>query len=155
MPHTIRLAVPSDFPVLMSLRLALFEELGHPLSAADRAQITAEHARWFSEHEGRVVTWLAELDGAAVACGSLALLDRLPYPGHAKGLDAYLQNMYTLRQARGMGVGRAIVGAAKAWAVQHGVGMIMLHASADGEPLYRQCGFVPSGSYLEWRNPSA
>ena len=50
-PHTIRLAVPSDLPVLMSLRLALFEELGHPLGGRPRPDHREHRPLVLSEHE--------------------------------------------------------------------------------------------------------
>lgn len=154
-PASIRLAGDGDFHAIMALRLALFEELGHALSSQAREQLIEEHAAWWRQHPGRVHTWLAEQGCQAVACGSLALLARLPAPGHAQGLDGYLQNMYTLPQARGQGLGQAIVQAIQQWARREGLGMVMLHASEGGAPLYRRCGFQPEGSYLEWRPASA
>jgi GNAT superfamily N-acetyltransferase len=154
-PASIRQADDGDFGAIMAFRLALFEEMGHSLDGEAREALILQHVDWWRLHPGRVVTWLAEQQGQAVACGSLALIDRLPAPGHAKGLDGYLQNMYTLPNARGQGLGHAIVRTIQDWAAQEGLGMVMLHASEGGAPVYRRCGFSPVGSYLEWRPASA
>lgn len=88
---------------------------------------------------------LARLDGKAVGCGGLAVLD-----GYGE-----LKRIFTVPAMRGRGVAAAIVGALEATALARGLALLRLET---GEPSaaairlyerlgYRRCG--PFGNYPE------
>lgn len=66
---------------------------------------------------------------------------RLPGPLNPGGLAGYVQYVCTERAWRGRGLGRAVVTALVDWYRRHGVGVVELHATADGESLYHSMGF--------------
>ena len=148
----IREAKAADIPALVRLRMALFCELGEldePL--ADGALWQATEA-YFSAaaRDGSARSWLVEVDGEAVACGTLALFVRPPYPGNLAGREAYLLNMYTQSAWRKRGMASALLDVMAAYAREQRLGKLWLHASEEGRPLYERLGFVANPACLEW-----
>jgi hypothetical protein len=62
-------------------------------------------------------------------------------------------NVVVNHEFRRRGLGRIITGAAVEWLEQRGVRSVLLDATNDGRPLYKQLGFVPVGNswYLKAR----
>jgi GNAT superfamily N-acetyltransferase len=91
------------------------------------------------EPEGRL--YVAEVSGVAVGVGGLKRL--------SNGIGE-IKRMYVRPQARGLGVGRAIVEQLIADAREIGFRTIYLESASfmhSAHALYRSVGFVPSGSY--------
>jgi GNAT superfamily N-acetyltransferase len=148
----IREAKAADIPALVRLRMALFCELGElDDPQADGALWQATEA-YFSAaaRDGSARSWLVEVDGEAVACGTLALFVRPPYPGNLAGREAYLLNMYTLSAWRKRGMASALLDVMAAYARDQRLGKLWLHASEEGRPLYERLGFVANPACLEW-----
>jgi GNAT superfamily N-acetyltransferase len=83
--------------------------------------------------------------GRLVACGAGVIVRRLPTPGQVDGRNGYVQWMSTDPAFRRRGLGRGVLRSLLGWFEAQGVGNVELHASPDGEPLYRSEGF--------WRGP--
>jgi GNAT superfamily N-acetyltransferase len=147
----VRSVTEADIPALARLRLALLEETGAALDAAARAELLHSNAAFFRENLASPLwqSWLADVDGEAVAIGTLTFFIRPPYPGNPEGIDAYLLNMYTLPSHRGQGAASAIVQAAKACARERGARKVILHATEAGRSRYTQAGFRASSAYME------
>lgn len=147
----IRTVTAGDIPVLAGLRLALLEETGGVLGAADRGTLTQANEAFFRENLGSSLwqSWVAEIGGETIAVGTLAFFLRPPYPGNPEGIDAYFLNMYTLPLHRGKGAAGAILQAALACARQRGARKLILHATEAGRPMYAKVGFLASSSYME------
>ncbi len=82
-------------------------------------------------------------DGRALGCGGLA-----EYPGYGE-----LKRIYVDRQARGRGVGRAVLAALEARARALGLPLVRLEtgdAQIDAMALYRRCGYMPTGRFGEY-----
>ncbi|MGC4805751.1 GNAT family N-acetyltransferase [Micromonospora sp. DT233] len=79
---------------------------------------------------------------AAVAVGTIER--RLGGPANPSGLTGYVFNVVTDPGYRRRGYSRACLEALLDWYRKRGVGKIDLRASAEGEPLYRALGFVPT-----------
>lgn len=85
----------------------------------------------------RGVFLLARLDGEAVGCGAVRLLD---------GRRAEIKRMYVRPSAQGRGIGRAILRRLEAEARRRGAGMLVLEmgdSQPAAEALYRRAGFSP------------
>lgn len=151
----VRTATAADLPTLARLRLALLQETGARLGAAEHDQLLALNEAFFREQLGSPLWqhWVAEDSGQIVAIGTLALFLRPPYPGNLQGRDAYLLNMYTAPAHRGRGAASAIVQAALLQAREWGVRKIVLHATEAGRRRYVQVGFAPSNAYMELTLP--
>lgn len=147
----VREAVAADIPALVALRMALFGELGElddPLAEPELRQATQAY---FSEAmgQGSARTWVVEVNGEPVACGTLALFVRPPYPGNLAGREAYLLNMYTRPAWRKRGMASALLEAMQAHAREQRLGKLWLHASEEGRALYERFGFAGNPACLE------
>lgn len=137
------------FERLMDLRVAMFAEEG-PLAPEQADALRVDTARWQQQHAQACTHWLAWAQDQAVGCASLAWFPRLPYPGHATGLEAYLLNVYVQPAWRRQGIAGQLVDTALAAARERGVAKVWLHASAAGRALYLRRGFGSADTYLEW-----
>ena len=148
----VREALTADIPALVNLRMGLFCEVGElEKPDADPALWLATSA-YFSaaEADGSARSWVVEVDDELVACGTLALFVRPPYPGNLAGCEAYLLNMYTLPAWRKRGMASALLDVMVAYAREQQLGKLWLHASEEGRPLYERLGFVGNPACLEW-----
>jgi GNAT superfamily N-acetyltransferase len=75
------------------------------------------------------------------ACVVGAVDERLPSPFYLSPMRGYVYNVATVPEYRRRGYSRACMQALLAWYADHGVGLIDLRASPDGEPLYTSLGF--------------
>lgn len=88
------------------------------------------------DHPGR--------DGLA-ASAAVTITTRLSAPNNLAARAAYVQWVATDPDARSRGYGRAVMTEVLAWCEQHGAGVVELHATDAGEPLYRDLGFSDAG----------
>ena len=82
-----------------------------------------------------------ERPGHLVACGGVTIATRLPGPGVPTGRYAYVQWMVTDPDHRRRGHARAVFESILSWLPERGVRNVELHATPEGEPLYRSYGF--------------
>lgn len=153
MPVELRIGTGLDASALADFRLRLLAEMGllseNP-EDPERRQREQELSAYFAQVSTEdCLSWIAEADGQVVGAGSVNFFRRIPYPRNPSGKEMYLLNMYTLPAWRGRGIARAILDAVIAYGKAHGYGRIWLHASAAGEPLYRQQGFKPRPAEME------
>jgi GNAT superfamily N-acetyltransferase len=96
--------------------------------------------------------FVAEDDDRVVACGGVTVAARLPGPNAADARSAYVQWMVTEPRYRRQGHARAVFGAIMEWVEARGIRLVELHATPDGEALYRAYGFVsPKFPMLRFR----
>lgn len=86
--------------------------------------------------------WLAEKNGETIAAGGMAVRRQ---PGNFKnptGRTGYIMSMYTRPGYRGDGICselvRRLIGSARDMGIEH----FELHATKDGEPIYKNLGFL-------------
>lgn len=99
------------------------------------------------------IACFAELDGKAVACGSICLQKELPSPDNPSGRCAYLMNMYTRPAYRGQGIASAVVD----WVVHQarcaGAEKIYLETTPVGRAVYERAGFVDMSDMMKLDGP--
>lgn len=105
------------------------------------------------DRAGTIRTWLAADDDEPVGVVSMLLLDMAPMPDDPRSTDGYLINMYVDPAHRGAGVGRQLLDACVAGAVDVGVHRLLLFTTPDGRPLYESAGFVADADWLDLRLP--
>ncbi|MGZ4714365.1 MAG: GNAT family N-acetyltransferase [Acidimicrobiia bacterium] len=146
---SVRPARADDLPELIRLAAVMFASVG--LDAAADAWRAAGRVRVADGlADGSVAGFVVEqpAGGGALAAAALATIcRRLPTPSNPGGLVAYVQWVATDPAHRRRGHARAVMEALVVWARDAGAGSVDLHASGDGEPLYRAMGFA------EHRNP--
>lgn len=148
----VRLAMPHDWPRWRALRLRMLADapdaFGSTLAEAQALPDAAWQATVASELSHAL--WFAEQDGVAVGTARAEL--------SSDRLRSHLYSMWVAPEARRRGAGRALVEAARRWALEHGAFELALEVtdgSLAASELYRAAGFVDTGIRDELRPGSA
>ncbi|MET8685220.1 GNAT family N-acetyltransferase [Streptomyces sp. NPDC004732] len=160
MPRTtVRRAVEADLPELVRLRALLFEtrsgdyfnpapddpdrnDWRHNLASVLQAQLTADAAR------------ILVVDGehGLAACGIGTVEQWFPGPHNLTGRVGHVIGVVTDPAYRRRGHSRAVMRALLDWFRAQDASRVDLYASHEGEPLYRDLGFVDHPDpALYWR----
>jgi len=146
-PSRVRQAVEYDLVELVRLRVLLFEDLGgdffnppsvdgdwlDALAVVLKEQLTADTVRIL----------VVDGDGGTLAaCGIGTVEQRLPGPHLRNGRIGHVLGVVTDPAHRRRGHSRSIMRGLLDWFQDGGVARVDLHASAEGEPLYRDLGFT-------------
>jgi GNAT superfamily N-acetyltransferase len=143
----VRQAVAGDVAELVRLRAMLFESLGdHHASASAvasqgwRVALAEVLASAVDAPDMRILV----VDGSAglAACGVGTIERRLPNPRLVNGLLGQVFGVVTDPGYRRRGHSRAIMAGLLDWFRSRSVARVDLHASREGEPLYRDLGFT-------------
>ena len=94
------------------------------------------------------VAWLAIEDNIIVATSGLCFYQLPPNYSNPSGRNAYVTNMFTLKEYRRRGIASALLEKILYEAHSLGFSVIRLHASEDGKPLYLKFGFADSDGYM-------
>ncbi|MFI1680551.1 GNAT family N-acetyltransferase [Streptomyces sp. NPDC020607] len=152
----VRRAVAADVPELVRLRSLLFatrdgeyfkpasveDDWRHNLASVLREQLTSDAAR------------ILVVDGAhgLAACGIGTVEQWFPGPHSVSGRVGHVIGVVTDPAYRRRGHSRAIMRELLDWFRTQDASRVDLYASADGEPLYRDLGFVDHPDpALYWR----
>jgi GNAT superfamily N-acetyltransferase len=131
----------------------MFTDMGQLPAALHDTLVQAARAYFAAAiPDGRYVAWVAELrerPGAIVGGAGLQLRDLLPRPHPAgerlmRGRQGLIVNVFTERRWRRQGIAVALLEELLRWTRAHAIESVVLHASADGRPLYERLGFVPT-----------
>jgi GNAT superfamily N-acetyltransferase len=147
----IRRADVSDVPTLVRHRVGMFRDMGQTRDATEPALAEAS-AEFFraAVASGEYIAWLAvpaDAPDKVVARAGIWLRPMLPRPGATgvvQGHEALIANVYTEPAWRRHGLAAMLMGCALAYTRERGIARVLLHASAEGRPLYESLGFVPT-----------
>jgi len=116
----------------------LLTQLGYPATAADMPDRLQQ-----VEREGGIAVIAAD------DAGPLGLASAVRHPTlHAGGYVAYITALVTTEEARGRGVGRALVAAVEKWAREQGCARLSVTSAehrADAHAFYPRCGMPYTG----------
>lgn len=129
---------------LVGLAGLMFESMGVDASGDDWQREAADRLRG-RLGDDMVVFVVDDADGHPVACAAGVINSRFPTPVNPSGQIGYVQWVSTEPEWRRKGASRAAMEALLAWFDDRGVASVELHATADGEPLYRSLGFGDDG----------
>lgn len=140
---TVRRASVADAPTIAHHRRAMFLEM----QSADEAALDKMAARftpWVEEKLAidEYLGWLVVAEDGSVAAGAGMWL--MEWPPHYLGRSphrGYLMNVYTEANFRRLGLAKELVETAMEWCRNHGVDVVVLHASDAGRPMYEAMGF--------------
>ena len=148
---SIRRATAEDAGVLARHRADMFRDMGQLSDTLRDTLIEAARAYFAAAiPDGRYVAWLAEAGGEIVGGAGLQLRELLPRPapGGSRlvgGPQGLIMNVFTERAWRRRGVAAALLRELLRWCrASSGIESLLLHASADGRPLYEKLGFTPT-----------
>lgn len=149
---TTRRATAEDAATISGHRHRMFVDSGQ----ADDERMVAvrrEFEPWVRRHleADTYVGWLtspAETPEMIVAGAGLLLMDFPPHFLDAGSLRAYLLNFYVEPEWRGHGLAYRLLRTAVEETQTRGIGVVSLHASVFGKPLYERNGFKVSNEML-------
>lgn len=107
-------------------------------------------AKWWADRDGSHVAYVARSDGPElIGMAWLALVARVPRPGVLNRMSGDIQSVYVVPEARGRGIGSALVEAATQHAIRHGALRVTVHSSSRAVAVYERLGFASSAQLLE------
>lgn len=144
-------ATPHDADALTDLR----EEMYFSIRLREFPGPWLDGARRYFATEledGRVIATVARLDSGEVVACAAAILRRLPpTPVFPEGADAYVHSVSTRPAHRRRGISRVLMSHLVAELERRGVERVELHATDQGEDMYRDLGFGSRGGGAEMR----
>ncbi len=141
----------SDIDLLMSWRM---EALGHvfkmPMGKEIDEIYESNRIYYLSAIEAHThIACFTSMDNEIIGCGGVCLQEEMPSPDNLSGRNAYIMNIYTRGQCRGIGVGGSTV----SWLIERAKAeqsvKIYLETSPAGRKLYQKMGFKPMVDYLK------
>ena len=143
---TIRKATEDDIPELVRQRRLMFESMG--FDDLHKLQSTSElSSKFFLEQmqSNKFYGWVAITKKGRIACNAGVIIDHhSPEPNNLTGKIAYIFNLYTLPEFRRQGIARKIMETILEWTNEKTISIVTLHATDDGEKLYKSIGFASS-----------
>jgi len=150
----IREATASDSKWILHHRIGMFRDMGESDEFIEEtSELTKQYLKdnWTRDYRYFLVE---ENDLVIGGCG-LSLF-RIPPMAHQRtGIYAYLSNMYVESEHQKKGHGRALLQYVLDFCKREGIGLILLHASENGKPLYETEGFnTPKGlmHLITWKH---
>lgn len=147
---TTRRATVEDAELITRHRVAMFADAG---SAPDA--VLAKMARHFEPWVRRMIAddkyagWITSDGERAVASAGLLVLDWAPHfldPECEK--RGYILNVFVEPEYRGRGLAKTLTKECKEESRRRGIGVVALHASKKGRPVYERLGFGESSEML-------
>lgn len=143
MTHQIRPAAAADVPALVELMTAFYAEAGFPLPVGPATD--AFRALLGSPQLGGI--WLAESDSKVAGHAVLTLSYSMEYGG----LRGFVDDLYVRPEARGRGLGLALLDAVRTTCAERGVRALHVEVGPDNATarrLYARAGYTDSGHLL-------
>jgi ribosomal protein S18 acetylase RimI-like enzyme len=158
----VRRATVEDAAELTRLREVMLSSMAPLTDTSWRELCVATLQTLLADPDGPLQAFVVDApdEPGVLASSSVGVIEqRLPSPHNPSGTIGYILNVATDPRYRRRGLGRAVVVATVDWLSDRGVDRVELHASNDGEPLYRELGFQePRGlALIRWikRKPPA
>lgn len=140
-------ASEADVRQLAELRFTWRHDEGGEQGALD--SFGPAFAAWCAAHAETHLAFLGELSGHAVGMAWLGILTRVPGPERFQRRADVVQSVYVRPEARGHGIGGALVDAVVAYARDLGLDYLAVHPSELSYPVYERAGFALTRSVLE------
>lgn len=139
----IRPATAADAPVLAKLRFAFRSAITPPTET--EPEFVARCERWMAERladDRGWWAWLATDGGDAIGTVWLHRLEKLPNPVGEREAIGYITNFFVCPDARGAGVGTALLRTVLGACESRGFGSVILWPTPRSRPLYERHGFA-------------
>jgi GNAT superfamily N-acetyltransferase len=146
---TLRQATADDAPTIAEHRHKMFAD-NKFATEAHLATMDATFEPWVRERlaDGRYIGLFLEENGHILAGAGIHFQDFAPHWRDIEPERAYLLNVYTASEARGHGYANRLMRSAIQICRDRGIGVVSLHASPQGRPIYEKMGFQQSDEML-------
>ncbi len=147
----IRKATRADGKWILHHRIGMFTDMKSP---PDYIQETAELTKQYLKGDWTqgYRYFLVEENGEVIAGCGISQFRIPPQVSQITGVYAYLSNMFVEHEHRRKGVGKALLNHVIEVCRTDGIGLLFLHASDDGMPLYESEGFSSSKRLMALRS---
>ena len=144
-----RMATVEDARLIAGQRRRMFAESGQA-DAETMGRMEENFVAWVRPRlaDGSYLGWLMEEDGRVVAGAGLWLMDFPPHWMDAEPVRGYLLNFYTEPSHRGRGIAGQMLEMTVGEARRRGIGVVSLHASKFGRPIYERNGFAGTNEMM-------
>ncbi len=145
MPHAFnyKLATPADIALVVKYRFALLNAISSERDAATTAALKQSMEAYFQKAiaDKTYICWMA-LDGDKLAgISGMAIWQRPASYKRPSGTSGYIMGMYTVPEYRRQGICSTLLEKLTDTAREMQLDNLELHASDEGEPIYRNQGF--------------
>ena len=138
----VRKGAVRDVEALLRLRGVMFSSLDST-PAAQHWEGACRQIMLDGLNSGDLLAAVAETEDGTIVAGGIAAVHRwLPSPANPSGLKGYIGSMATDQEWRRHGIGRQIANHLIQALHERGISEIELHATEDGEGIYRSLGFT-------------
>jgi ribosomal protein S18 acetylase RimI-like enzyme len=146
---TTRPATIGDVEIITHHRHRMFVDMGRPDDDSLRTVI-ANFRPWITRklQNNEYLGWFATQQDRVVAGAGLMLIDFPPNIKDPSTTRAYLLNFYVEPEFRGHRLGRTLLDCAMEETRHRHIGVVTLHASTLGRPLYEAFGFEQSNEMM-------
>ena len=146
---TTRMATVDDAQLIAEQRQRMFVDSGQAEGAA-MSRMVDNFVAWVRPRlaDGTYLGWLMEEEGAVIAGAGMWLMDFPPHWMDAEPVRAYLLNFYVVPPARGRGLAQQMLTTTVDEARRRGIGVVSLHASHLGRPIYERNGFAATNEMI-------
>ena len=146
----IREAVTTDSELILHHRIEMFRDMGESEEyLKETVKLTEQYLEtdWTKDYH----YFLVEADSKVIGGCGISTFRIPPQLSQPSGIYAYLSNMYIEPEYRGKGIGTALVNYVIEFCKRNQIGLLFLHASDKGVPVYRSIGFSSSKRLMHLR----
>jgi len=143
-----------DIETIIEYRILFLKEVqGIPIQELELS-LSKSLRKYFTKsfEDNTFIAWIAEYEGKYIGFSGMVIREQ---PGNFEipnGKTGYILNMYTLNEYRNNGIGSLLFQKLIEEAKERRLDRIELHATKDGEPIYRKFGFTgPHDKVLEFK----
>jgi len=138
-----RPVTPADLDLVCRHRHEMFKASGRTDAAL--APMSAAFRDWLAPRltAGDYFGWIAMEAAAPIAGLGMMVIDWPPHPSHpTQAARGYILNVFVEPDRRGQGIAKALMELAMAEGRRRGLQYMILHATAQGRPMYEQLGWA-------------
>jgi GNAT superfamily N-acetyltransferase len=148
-----RLATADDAAEIVRLASVMYTAMGVEVTDEWACLAETQLRSRLGDDVVAVVSDDPDRPGALRSSGCGVISRRLLAPSNLSGEVGYIQWVCTDAAHRRQGLSTEVMEGLLAWFVERAVRVVELHATEDGEPVYRRLGFSEGGLALRRRLP--